>query len=124
MIERGRLGPIEWAAARRAIPGEQACGDLSVALNIAGGAALFGVVDGLGHGAAAAEAAAFAAGVLTRARAQLLEVLIHRCHLALADTRGAAMTLAHIDFDSGALSWIGVGNVTAALVAKNASGPH
>ena len=33
-------------------------------------------------------------------------------------TRGAAMTLARIDFDADTLSWIGVGNVTADLVAK------
>ena len=36
----------------------------------------------------------------------------------LADTRGAAMTLARIDFETDTLSWIGIGNVTADLVAK------
>ncbi len=121
MAEHGWLGPIEWATARRALPGQQVCGDNAVALGIAGEAALFGVIDGLGHGDAAASAADCAAETLSRASDKPLDVLIRRCHNALSSTRGAAMTLAHFDFDTGGLSWIGVGNVTAAVVAKT---PH
>src|SRR5262249_18994379 len=50
-----------------------------------------------------------------------LDLLIQRCHRELVDTRGVAMTLAKIDFESRRLSWIGIGNVTAALAAK---APH
>ncbi|MDT5086669.1 MAG: hypothetical protein QOJ61_3712, partial [Mycobacterium sp.] len=39
-----------------------------------------------------------------------------------SSTRGAAMTLARIDFRSDTLSWIGIGNVTADLVAKHPAG--
>jgi phosphoserine phosphatase RsbX len=60
--------------------------------------------------------------VLDQARAEPLDVLVQLCHRALADTRGAAMTLARIDLHTDTLSWIGIGNVTASLVAKSPSG--
>jgi phosphoserine phosphatase RsbX len=125
MSEHGRLGPIEWAVVRRPRPGEEVCGDQAIAVNVGDTAALLGVVDGLGHGEPAATAAIRAVEVLDRDRTESLDVLIALCHRALAATRGVAMTLARIDFgDSGAdtLHWIGVGNVTATLVAKTPSG--
>jgi phosphoserine phosphatase RsbX len=120
--EHGRLGPIEWATAGRPRPGEQVCGDHPIAVDVAGTAALFGVLDGLGHGEAAATAALRAVEVLHRARAEPLDVLIELCHRALTATRGAAMTLVRVNFESDTLGWIGVGNVTANLVAKTPSG--
>ena len=47
---------------------------------------------------------------------------MQHCHRALTETRGVAMTLARIDFATDTLSWIGIGNVTADLVAKRPSG--
>lgn len=122
MHKHGRLGPIEWATAGRPRPGEQICGDRSIAIGVEGGAALFGVLDGLGHGPAAANAAIAAMEALERAHQERLEVLVQLCHRVLGGTRGAAMTLARIDFDTNMLSWTGVGNVTADLVAKAARG--
>jgi negative regulator of sigma-B (phosphoserine phosphatase) len=120
--DQGRLGPIEWATAGRPRPGEHVCGDQSIAVGIGGGAALFGVLDGLGHGPAAANAAIAAAEALKNARGERVEVLVQLCHRVLGGTRGAAMTLAHIDFEAGQVNWTGVGNVSANLVAKGASG--
>src|ERR1700747_1361766 len=57
MAEHGWLGPIEWAAKASARPGENICGDKLIAVDVEGTAALMGVLDGLGHGAEAAEAA-------------------------------------------------------------------
>ncbi len=57
MAEHGWLGPIEWAAESRPLPGENICGDRSIAVDVNGTGALFGVVDGIGHGTEAAEAA-------------------------------------------------------------------
>ena len=122
MNRHGRLGPIDWATARRPRPGEEVCGDHPIAVEAGERAAVFGAVDGLGHGAAAAEAAQCAAEVVQRAGGEPLEVLFRLCHRALTDTRGAAMTLARIDFDAGTLRWIGVGNVTAHVVAKSPRG--
>ncbi|HEU4362360.1 MAG TPA: SpoIIE family protein phosphatase [Mycobacterium sp.] len=122
MAEHGWLGPIEWAAAFRPRPGEQVCGDRAVAVAVGESAALFGVVDGLGHGAEAAAAASRGVEVLRGAPAEPIDVLVHRCHRALAATRGAAMTLARIDFATSMLSWLGIGNVDADLVAKHPGG--
>jgi phosphoserine phosphatase RsbX len=118
----GRLGPIEWAVAGRPRPGEHVCGDQSIAVGVDGAAALFGVLDGLGHGPAAASAATTGADVLRGACGERLEVLIQLCHRVLSGTRGTAMTLARVDFAAGQLSWTGVGNVSANLVARAASG--
>ena len=118
----GRIGPIEWATAGRPLPGEHVSGDQPIAIGIGDDAALFGVMDGLGHGAAAAAAAVRAVDALQNARSQRVEVLVQLCHRALGGTRGVAMTLARVDFAAGTLTWTGVGNVTADLVAKAATG--
>jgi hypothetical protein len=120
--EHGRLGPIEWARAGRPLPSEYTSGDRGIAVDIDGEAALFGVVDGLGHGPDAAAAALRAVETLNTARDKRLEVLIQLCHRVLEGTRGAAMTVARVDFAASTLSWIGVGNVTGELVAKAPTG--
>jgi serine phosphatase RsbU (regulator of sigma subunit) len=122
MRKHGWIGPIEWAAARRPLPGEEACGDLPIAVDVGSGAALFGVADGLGHGEPAETAALRAEEVVNRCRAEPLEVQLQRCHRGLADTRGATITLARIDFETDTMSWIGIGNVTADLVSKGPAG--
>ncbi|HUE35216.1 MAG TPA: SpoIIE family protein phosphatase [Mycobacterium sp.] len=124
MRDNGRLGPIEWATAGRPLPGERVCGDQPIAIDVGGDAALFGVMDGLGHGPAAATAATRAVDALKRARTERLEVLVQLCHRVLGGTRGVAMTLARVDYVDNTLSWTGVGNVTANLVAKDATGTH
>jgi phosphoserine phosphatase RsbX len=120
--DQGRLGPIEWATAGRPRPGEHVSGDQSIAVGVEGRAALFGVLDGLGHGPAAANAAMAAVEAVKNACGERVEVLVQLCHRVLDGTRGAAMTLARVDFEAGQLCWTGVGNVTANLVAKAATG--
>lgn len=122
MAEHGWLGPIEWAAKARPRPGENICGDRMIAVDLEDTGALIGVLDGLGHGAEAAEAASCGVDVLRAARAEPLDVLVQRCHRALSGTRGVAMTLARIDFRTDTLSWTGIGNVAADLVAKHPAG--
>ena len=121
-VEGGWFGPIEWAAAARPLSSEEPCGDQPVAIDVSGSAVLFGVLDGLGHGSAAARAAACGLEVLRRDPTKPLGVLIQLCHRAMAETRGGAMTLARIDFEAELLTWTGIGNVTANLVAKALTG--
>jgi negative regulator of sigma-B (phosphoserine phosphatase) len=122
MTRGGRLGPIEWSVAARALPGQDSSGDQAVAIDVGGRAVVFGVIDGLGHGPAAAAAARRAASVVGQHVAQPLDQVLDACHRDVAATRGAAMTLARIDFDTSTLRWAGVGNVTAALVSRTPSG--
>jgi negative regulator of sigma-B (phosphoserine phosphatase) len=123
MSEHGRFGPLEWAATSRPRPGERVCGDHALAVAVNGTGVLIGVLDGLGHGEDAAAAAQCGVTVLEEARAEPLEVLVQLCHRALSGTRGAAMTLARIDFGAtDTLRWIGIGNVSANLVAKHPGG--
>lgn len=122
MRRYGQLGPMEWAARRRPRPGEQVCGDYPIAIDVGQHAALFGVLDGLGHGEEAETAALRAVEVVHEARAEPLDVMVQKAHRALASTRGVAITLARIDFQTDTLSWIGIGNVTADLVTKSPTG--
>jgi phosphoserine phosphatase RsbX len=120
--DNGRLGPMEWATAGRPLPGERYSGDQPLAVDIDGDAVLFGVIDGLGHGPAAAAAATRAVEALQRSAGERVEVLVQLCHRVLGGTRGAAMTLARVDFPTSTLTWTGVGNVSANLVAKDVTG--
>lgn len=116
MHEDGLIGTIEWAAAGRALPGQKVCGDRAVVLDAGADSVLFAVLDGLGHGPAAAEAADRAAQVLSENRAEPLDVLAVMCHRSMTETRGAALSLAK--FISGdRLEWLGVGNVESRIVA-------
>src|SRR5262249_42714875 len=82
---------------------------------------LLAVIDGLGHGAEAAEAARRAVGVLEEDPSiELLEQL-RRCHARLKGTRGVVMSAARFDAGRGELSWSGVGNVEGALLRRSLS---
>ena len=48
---------------------------------------------------------------------------MHACHLALNGTRGAALTVVRLEFATGMLHWVGVGNVAAAVVHVNGPTP-
>jgi hypothetical protein len=90
-------------------------GDLHVVAPFPHGA-LAAVVDGLGHGPEAADAAAAAAEVLIRDAGSPVGELIAACHAALRRTRGAVMSLASFDSLTDTVSWVGVGDVEAVLM--------
>nr|WP_221333645.1 SpoIIE family protein phosphatase [Nocardia transvalensis] len=104
------------------MPGQKISGDRSIVLDAGGGAVLFAVLDGLGHGKAAGEAADRAAQVLSENRAEPLDVLMVMCHRAMADTRGAAVSLALFS-SKNQLHWLGVGNVESRVVTAGHGKP-
>lgn len=112
---------VEIAVASAAAEGETVAGDQHVAVSCRDGA-LIAAVDGLGHGAAAGEASQVAVRVLVEHREEPLPRLVERCHVALAETRGAAMTLARIDVVGHILTWFGVGNVEGRLLRDDEDG--
>jgi phosphoserine phosphatase RsbX len=114
-IDEGWPAALERGVAGAAIAGEERSGDLAVFAGYAGGA-LVAVLDGLGHGDAAADASDIAAEVIRRNRSAPPAELLQRCHTALHKTRGVVMTLAWFDLDRHEMSWAGVGNVEARLV--------
>ncbi|MFC4128684.1 SpoIIE family protein phosphatase [Nocardia rhizosphaerae] len=123
MHEDGIIGRTEWSAAGRSLPGQEVSGDRAVVLDTGDGGALFGVLDGLGHGGAAAEAVDRATVILSENRGEPLDVLMVLCHRAMVDTRGAAMSLALIG-PGETLQWLGVGNVESRLLTKGPAGPE
>jgi len=90
-------------------------GDLSVA-QCTPDRALIAAIDGIGHGKSAALAARAAASILETSTDDSLPALIQKCHEALRSTRGVVLSLASIDFHTGLLTWIGVGNVQGVLL--------
>jgi phosphoserine phosphatase RsbX len=106
---------LEVGCAGETIAGETRSGDKAVLAPYDGGA-LVGVIDGLGHGDAAADAADQAAAMLEAFPQLPPQELLERCHRKLRGTRGAVMTLAWIDAETGTMEWAGVGNVEARLV--------
>lgn len=121
MVSAGRLGSVDWGATVRPLAGQVVSGDQFSVLSSNGGV-LIAIMDGLGHGPAAAGAAERARDVLSSSPARPLEDLVLRCHEALLETRGAAMTLARIDIDRDALTWLGVGNVAGSVVRTGPAG--
>jgi hypothetical protein len=76
------------------------------------------VIDGLGHGPDAAAAAHAAVATLTAEPDLPLDVALQHCHVALRSTRGAAISMAHIDLHAGRLTFGGVGNVEGRLIQE------
>jgi anti-sigma regulatory factor (Ser/Thr protein kinase) len=99
-------------------PGEDVCGDAwAVSPDQEGGRSLVMVVDGLGHGAGAAEAARAAIDTF-HAHAPHVSpaAMLERMHEALRPTRGAAAGVAEMDRGAGVIRFGGIGNISAAVI--------
>jgi anti-sigma regulatory factor (Ser/Thr protein kinase) len=110
-------GSLEVGAVCCAVHGEEDSGDLwgvradRTSFSIA-------VVDGLGHGGLAADAAragiaCFAQRPAEESPKQLLEC----CHEAMRGTRGAAFAVLRVDMGTGIAHYAGVGNIAARIVS-------
>jgi len=86
-----------------------------------GNCVAFMVVDGLGHGHGAAEAAREAEHILSEVQESTPTAILRDCHDALKKTRGAAMSVAVLDTEKQLLHFAGVGNVAAAIVSPAGS---
>jgi negative regulator of sigma-B (phosphoserine phosphatase) len=109
---------LEWSTAAATMPGETVSGDQHWAGSIANGM-VFAVIDGLGHGRAAAAASQIAVAMLQQYAGDPLIQLLQRCHESLRGTRGVAMSLVEVNAGDGMLRWIGVGNVEGALLHRD-----
>jgi negative regulator of sigma-B (phosphoserine phosphatase) len=112
---------LDWAAAGRPLPGEDVSGDLAACMPVGDGA-LLATIDGLGHAPEAAKAAEIARDTIAAHSSEPLASVLRHCHVGLARTRGAAITLARVQCGAGMVQWVGVGNVEAYLVRRGEGG--
>lgn len=98
-----------------AAPGETVSGD-AWDIRIDGGSATVMVADGLGHGPVAAEAAAEALKVFSIAAGSPSAVL-ERAHPLMRGTRGAAVSVAQLDADTGRITYAGAGNISGRVIS-------
>ena len=119
-----RLKPEAQAAAKggyliaglcAAYPGETVCGD---GWAIGQAAATIGVLmaDGSGHGPEAHKATQRAIEIFQGQTGRSVEQVAQAIDRALAVTRGAAVAVAEIDPGSGQVNFVGIGNISAALI--------
>ncbi|NML46965.1 SpoIIE family protein phosphatase [Ramlibacter sp. G-1-2-2] len=105
------VGAISLAA-----PGEHVCGD-AWAFAVHGNKSAMAVVDGLGHGPDAAEAADAAIAVFQAEPMVAPRQLLERMHARLRSTRGAAVALLQADATADVVRLAGAGNVVGRLVS-------
>ena len=114
---------IDCGIATLALSGESQSGDQCLVQPFADGL-LVAVVDGLGHGAEAAEAAGIAVQTLREYASESVIALTRRCHNALKYSRGAVMSLASFKAADLSVTWMGIGNVNGVLMRADSSGLH
>lgn len=102
----------DWGVAMSLHPGEQRSGDTYL-VRESGEAAVFAVVDALGHGDEAADVGRTAVAALAGHVDRPLVEAVESCHQGLRGSRGAALTVASLQ--AGVLTWLAVGNVEGVL---------
>ena len=102
-------------------PGEDVCGD-DWCVRCDAERMTLCVVDGLGHGLHACEAARGAVEAFEAVWKEGPVAVLEESHAALRSTRGAAMAVAEMRPDRGKVHFSGVGNIAASIIA--ADGRH
>jgi anti-sigma regulatory factor (Ser/Thr protein kinase) len=97
-----------------AMSGETQCGD-AWSVHFAPNRSIYIVADGLGHGPLAAEAAREAIRVFQEAPHLPPVRILADAHLALAKTRGAAVSIAEVLHDRAVVNYAGVGNIAGSI---------
>ena len=111
---QGAHGDLRYGASQRAYNNEPLCGDgWSVAYDPHRRTAM--LVDGLGHGAHAHDAARAAVKGFTEIDGREPASAMDLLHQSMSGTRGGAVALATFDEARGAVRFAGIGNVSAAL---------
>jgi len=112
---------LEWGAVCVAKRGEEVSGD-AWAVREGGGLSTILVVDGLGHGPHAFEAAGKALVTFGQHAGGGPESLLRALDPALQGTRGAAAAVAEIQWAKRELHFAGVGNIAGILLSPGAHG--
>lgn len=110
---------MEYGVAKFILPGQGESGDRHLVC-CGGDGVLIAVIDGIGHGEEAANAAEAAISILKTSAKEPVISLVERCHERLRSTRGVVLSLAFIDTLHGMMTWLGVGNVQGVLMRAGA----
>ena len=107
---------LEFGVLSLPLAGEDVCGD-SWAIDDAAKGTVVMVVDGLGHGPQAAEAASEAVRAFRLTASLRPAEIISAAHEALRATRGAAIAVARIDAERGKVDYAGIGNTSGVILS-------
>jgi anti-sigma regulatory factor (Ser/Thr protein kinase) len=114
------LSPIDVGVISVPIKGEDVCGDGWGSKKNSESMMLM-VVDGLGHGILASEAAREAERIFAVSRSDSPTPILQDSHDSLKKTRGAAMAVASLHFEQQTISFAGVGNIGSTIVTPGGS---
>lgn len=101
-------------------PGQSVSGD-GWAVAHRNGRSTMLVVDGLGHGPAAAEATATGLRIFAHAAGAPTTEIVERLHAGLRATRGAALAVAELDRGRAVVRYCGIGNIAATILSDGTS---
>lgn len=118
MARFGKTLPVRFGAVRVPMPGEVHCGD-AWHLVSKGDATSIMVVDGLGHGTFAAEAAQAGIDAFIASAWDEPQQVLTRAGAAMSKTRGGAAACARLERDR--LVYAGIGNISGALISPERS---
>ena len=111
------INNIAIGVAIRAMLGEDACGDFWGAWEQDGQTTLC-MIDGLGHGELAEEAAQGAYKYIEAHQDQSVIEILQGCGRSISHTRGAAVGVGRIDHAKSELTYAGIGNTRTMVVGR------
>lgn len=113
-------GRFDLAALAVPYPGESQCGD-AWCVRIVGDRCFVVVIDGLGHGTAAAVAAAAGIAAFRESDDDSPALILESIHNALRSTRGAVGAVARVDLSQREVVYSGIGNISGAILGHDTS---
>ena len=111
---KGNRSPVLVGGIGVAARGERIAGDAWNFWSM-GSTVTIALADGLGHGPEAAKASVLAIDVLSSAQNDATAEAMHKAHVALRPTRGAAAALTVIDLSAKVVRFLGIGNIACVL---------
>lgn len=115
-----RAPDLRFGVSQHALHDDPHCGD-SWALAVEGGAISALLVDGLGHGEEAEQAAHAGRAAFIAQPFSAPHLLMEDLHLAMKASRGGAVAIARFDARRDTLDFAGIGNISASLVTPERS---
>jgi negative regulator of sigma-B (phosphoserine phosphatase) len=108
---------MRYGVVNRSKPGNEVSGDTYL-FHESRDSTLVALIDGLGAGQAAHQAAARARECVSENACVALDEVLKRCHRVLRGTRGAVMMLMRVDRSREMVSFAGVGNIGVKVLSS------